>query len=105
MTKKYGSDDYAAIHETMEGLHEIGAIDKQTMRGFDDACLTPVHVFAPEEIKAIRAREHISQPVFARYLNTSESTVQKWESGSKHPSGMALKLLAVVQKHGLEVLA
>ncbi len=40
----------------------------------------------------------------ARYLNTSESTVEKWESGVKKPSGLALKLLAVVQKHGLEVL-
>ncbi|WP_254798600.1 DNA-binding transcriptional regulator [Sphingobium sp. AS12] len=43
--------------------------------------------------------------MFARYLNTSESTVQKWETGAKMPSGMALKLLTVVQKHGLEVLA
>jgi DNA-binding transcriptional regulator YiaG len=48
---------------------------------------------------------HVCQPVFARYLNTSESTVQKWESGAKRPSGMALKLLAVVEKHGLKVLA
>jgi DNA-binding transcriptional regulator YiaG len=48
---------------------------------------------------------HVSQPVFARYLNTSASTVQKWESGAKRPSGMALKLLAVVEKHGLKVLA
>ena len=47
----------------------------------------------------------MSQPVFAMYFNTSESTVQKWESGSKQPSGMALKLLAVVQKHGLHALA
>jgi len=53
----------------------------------------------------IREQAYVSQPVFARYLNTSESTVQKWESGSKKPSGMALKLLAVVQKHGLGVLA
>jgi putative transcriptional regulator len=30
--------------------------------------------------------------------------VQKWESGAKRPSGMALKLLAVVEKHGLDVL-
>jgi putative transcriptional regulator len=43
--------------------------------------------------------------VFAAVLNTSVSTVQKWESGSKQPSGMALKLLAVVEKHGLKVLA
>jgi putative transcriptional regulator len=31
--------------------------------------------------------------------------VQKWESGAKRPSGMALKLLSIVQKHGLEVLS
>lgn len=48
---------------------------------------------------------HVSQPVFDRYLNTSASTVKKWESGEKQPSGMALKLLSIVQKHGLEILA
>ena len=42
----------------------------------------------------------MSQPVFARYLNTSESTVQKWEAGAKRPSAMALKLLSVVGRHG-----
>ena len=52
----------------------------------------------------IREHAHVSQPVFARYLNTSESTVQKCETGQKKPSGMALRLLRVVQKHGLEVL-
>ena len=56
-------------------------------------------------IKRIREGAHVSQHVFARYLNTSESTVQKWEAGTKRPSGMALKLLAVVEKHGLKVLA
>ena len=73
MAKKYRGDAFAAIHETMEALHEIGAVDKQTMREFDDACLTPVHVLPPDEIKAIRLREHISQPVFARYLIETSS--------------------------------
>ena len=41
MAKKYRSDAFAAIHETMEALHDVGAIDKQTMREFDDTCLTP----------------------------------------------------------------
>ena len=68
MAKKYCGDAFAAIHETMEALHKIGAVDKQTMREFDDACLTPVRVLAPDEIKAISLREHISQLVFARYL-------------------------------------
>jgi putative transcriptional regulator len=57
------------------------------------------------QIKNIRERNHVSQPVFAHYLNTSESTVQKWEMGAKRPSGMALKLLDVIRKHGLKVLA
>ncbi len=43
--------------------------------------------------------------MFARYLNASESTVEKWETGAKKPSGTALKLLFLVQKHGLQHLA
>ena len=105
MAKKYRSDAFAAIHETMESLHDIGAIDKQTMRGFDDACLTPVHVLAPDEIKAIRDREHISQPVFARYLNVSKNLVSDWERGVKKPGGPALRLLTVIQKKGLAAIA
>ena len=105
MAKRYRSDAFAAIHETMEALHDIGAIDKQTMRAFDDACLTPVHVLAPEEIKAIRVREHISQPVFARYLNVSKNLVSDWERGVKKPGGPALRLLTVIQKKGLEAIA
>ena len=105
MVKKYRSDEFAAIHETMAALNDIEAIDKQTMREFDDACLTPVHVLAPEEIKAILAREHISQPVFARYLNVSKNLVSDWERGVKKPGGPALRLLTVIQKKGLQAIA
>jgi putative transcriptional regulator len=51
MSKKYRSDAMAAIHETMAALHKVGAIDKQTMRRFDDACLTPVQPLSPKQIK------------------------------------------------------
>lgn len=105
MAKKYRSEAFAAIHETMEALHDIGAINKQTMREFDDACLTPVQVIGPEEIKAIRTREHVSQPVFARYLNVSKNLVSDWERGVKKPGGPALRLLTVIQKKGLQAIA
>ena len=105
MAKTYRSDALASIHETMEAVHEVGAIDKQTMRSFDAACLTPVQVLAPEEIKQIRLREHISQPVFARYLNVSKNLVSDWERGIKKPGGPALRLLTVIQKKGLEAIA
>ncbi len=105
MAKKYRGEAFAAIHETMEALHEVGAIEKQTMREFDDACLTPVHVLNPDEIKSIRVREHISQPVFARYLNVSKNLVSDWERGVKKPGGPALRLLIVIQKKGLGAIA
>ena len=105
MIKKYRSDAMAAIHETMEALHDVGAIDKQTMRRFDEACLTPIRPLKAEEIKAIREREHVSQTVFANYLNVTSSLVSKWERGEKRPSGASLKLLSLVEKNGLATVA
>ena len=106
MTKmKYRSDAFEAIHSSANALFKVGAIDKATLRNFDDACLVVPDEIKPEEIRQIREHNHVSQPVFARYLNTSESTVQKWESGAKRPSGMAIKLLSIVQKHGIQVLS
>jgi putative transcriptional regulator len=101
---KYKSEAFAAIHASATALLDIGAIDKATMRDFDVSCLTVAKQMEPAQIKSIREANHVSQPVFARYLNTSESTIEKWETGAKRPSGMALKLLTIVQKHGLQVL-
>jgi putative transcriptional regulator len=105
MINSYISEALASIHETIEALHEIGTVDKQTMREFNDACLSPIVVLAPDEIKAIRVKEHISQPVFARYLNVSKNLVSDWERGIKKPGGPALRLLTVIQKKGLESIA
>ena len=103
--RKFKSGAFEAIHSSASAMYRVGAIDKATMRSFDDACLISPASISPRQIKRIRESLRVSQPVFARYLNTSESTVQKWETGAKKPSGMALKLLDVVQKHGLKVLA
>lgn len=100
-TKTYKSEAMASVHEMMEGLHQGGAIDKQTMREFDAACLSPAPALAPEEIRAIREKEHVSQPVFARYLNVSKNLVSDWERGAKRPGGPALRLLALVRRNGL----
>ena len=106
MTKPaYKSHAFAAVHASAKALRRVGAIDKATMRDFDASCLAVPPQFTPRDIQRLREANHVSQPVFARYLNTSESTVEKWETGAKRPSGMALKLLAIVQKHGLQMLA
>lgn len=105
MTKVYKSEAFAAIHDTAEGFHEAGIIDKRTMRGFDETCLAPAEPLAPEEIRAIRERELVSQPVFARYLNVSKNLVSDWERGTKRPGGPALRLLSIVRRKGLEAIA
>ncbi|MEY2925666.1 MAG: hypothetical protein RL367_143 [Pseudomonadota bacterium] len=101
---RYKSDAFESIHESAQALYRTGVIEKLTLREFDQACLAPVTVFAPRDIQKLREANKVSQPVFARYLNTSESTIEKWETGAKRPSGMAIKLLSIVQKHGLQLL-
>ncbi|MBK5570710.1 DNA-binding transcriptional regulator [Ensifer sp. SSB1] len=103
--RKFKSDAFEAIHSAVGDMYAAGTIDKETMRTFDETCLSIPQELTPGEIKALRENNHVSQPVFARYLNTSESTVQKWETGAKRPSGPALKLLSIVRKHGLEMLS
>ena len=93
------------MHATAKGLHEAGTLDTMTMREFDALCLPPVKTYTPIQIKRLRTRYKASQAVFAAYLNTSPSTVQKWEQGQKKPNGPSLKLLNLVDVHGLEALA
>jgi len=66
MAKQYRSSVMASIHETAEGLHAAGVMDKQTMRKFDSACLTPVRTLAPEEIRSLRRHQGSCQPMGAR---------------------------------------
>ena len=93
------------MHETATDLHEGGAMNDVTIREFDALCLPPVKKYNAGQIKRIRTQNKASQAVFAAYLNTSKSTVQKWEQGLKHPNGPSLKLLNIVDQKGIEALA
>ncbi len=104
MTKTYKSDLSAAIHEMAEDLYSHDIIDKVTMREFDESCLAPVESISPEEIRSIREREMLSQPVFARYLNVSKNLISDWERGVKKPGGPALRLLSIVKYKGLDAV-
>lgn len=84
--RKFKSDAFEAIHSAVEDMYSAGTIDKETMKTFDETCLSIPQELTPSEIKALRENNHVSQPVFARYLNTSESTVQ---SGKLARSGRA----------------
>ena len=93
------------MHKTARGLRDAGLMDTKTMREFDVLCLPKNTAHTPRQIKRLREHNKASQAVFAAYLNTSVSTVQKWEHGEKKPNGPSLKLLNLVAEIGIEVLS
>jgi putative transcriptional regulator len=105
MSKTYRSEALAAIQETASDLHDTGAMDKRTLRGFDELCLTSVRPMSAADIRALRARERVSQAVFARYLNVTAGLISQWERGEKRPAGASLKLLNLVDRNGLVAIA
>ena len=105
MSKQYGNRGLASVHEAALGLAEASLMSKQTMRKFDEMCLTPVNEMTPEDIRDLRLRERASQAVFARYLNVTTGLVSQWERGEKRPRGTSLKLLTLVTKNGLAAVA
>ena len=104
MKAKAKSRIFEAVHETASDLHRLGFIDKRRMRKFDALCLEPVPDYDSKKIRALRDHFQLSQAVLAAVLNTSLSTVRKWEIGDKHPSGPSLKLLNLLDRKGLDAV-
>ena len=92
------------VHESAKSLHDAGIVDSLTMKKFDELCLPPAEPLSKTAIKQIRLREKMSQPIFAKCLNVSPSTIKQWETGEKKPNGAALRLLHIVQDHGLTII-
>ncbi|MHB8422049.1 MAG: helix-turn-helix domain-containing protein [Leptospirales bacterium] len=92
------------MHETASILYNSGLIDLRRMLEFEELRNLEVEKITPEKIKSLREKENVSQAVFAEILNISVSTVQKWETGEKQPSGSSLKLLDLIKRKGLEVV-
>lgn len=102
--KTHKSRLFEAVHETAKDLHALGFIDKRALQTYEALCIEPVPNYDPEQIRKLRKRYKISQAVLAAMLNTSLSTVQKWEIGDKHPGGPSLKLLNILDRKGIEAL-
>lgn len=103
MTKRK-SRIFDEMHATARGLHRAGLIDKRRMGEFEALCKLDVPALNARQIKALRKNLRVSQPVFAALLNTSTSTVQKWEIGDKKPGGPSLKLLNLIERKGIEAV-
>ncbi len=98
-----------AILEMATDQHELGIMDdatyeKITLRHFGEKATRTADPMTGDEIRALRERAHLSQAVFARYLNLTVGYVSQLERGVKQPSGPALALLNVIRRKGIEVM-
>ncbi|MFJ3483953.1 helix-turn-helix domain-containing protein [Pseudomonas sp. NPDC090202] len=93
-----------SLREDIAELYQAGAVSKVTMREFEAICPTSVRAFSAADIRDLRLALNFSQPVFALHLNTTASTIRKWEQGDSRPAGPALKLLNVIADKGLQAI-
>ena len=89
-------------------MRRVGILDaaghaKITLRhlGGDAGAVEPI---TGGDIRALRERAHLSQAVFARYLNLTVGYVSQLERGAKRPTGPALVLLDVIRRKGIETV-
>lgn len=67
-----------------------------TARG---AAVDPPPAYDAQQIRSLRKRLNVSQPIFAGMLNVSGSTVRAWEQGQRQPDGPSLRLLQIADRH------
>lgn len=60
--------------------------------------VAPPPAYPPARIRRVRDRIGLSQPVFAKALNVSDSTVRAWEQGKRSPDGPSLRLLEFAER-------
>ncbi len=83
-------------------MHKVGIFDdktyeKITKRHLGKEKLLEMEPITSDEIRSIREREHISQAVFANYLNLTVGYISQLERGMRRPSGAVLALLNIVR--------
>ena len=95
----FGERLIASVEEAVQisrGELEPGRVTQYTVA---DAEVEPPPQYRPDQIKRIRGRMELSQPVFAAALNVSPETIRAWEQGKREPDGATLRLLEVADQH------
>ena len=66
--------------------------------------IEPVVKFDKDQIREIRMQAGMAQNVFADYLGVSVKTVEAWERGRTHPTGLAYRLMSFLAQNQLQSL-
>lgn len=87
------------LHSMQEFVGDLKTGKAHTLRSSRHVLPARLPMRTPEQIRAVRMKLNASQPVFAALLNVPKSTVVGWENSQRKPTGAALKLLDLADKH------
>jgi len=108
MTKKSSRLTKALIETSKDMLEEHIFDEKEykkiTMRHLNKENHPKIDPITSEEIRMLREQAHLSQAVFASYLNLTVGYISQLERGLKEPTGAVLALLNVVRRKGVDVI-
>jgi putative transcriptional regulator len=98
-----------AMLETARDMKDAGLLDetayaKITVRHLGVMEKADVEPLTGDQIRAMREQAHMSQAVFAHYLNVTVGYVSQLERGAKRPTGAALALLNVIRRKGISAI-
>ncbi|MBV8360188.1 MAG: helix-turn-helix domain-containing protein [Deltaproteobacteria bacterium] len=98
-----------ALLEMADDMRRAGIMDemthaKITLRHLGDKANAVTEPISGQDIRKLREEAHMSQAVFARYLNLTVGYVSQLERGAKRATGPALVLLNVIRRKGIEAI-
>jgi putative transcriptional regulator len=93
MTKR---DVFADLMEGFDALEQARQ-GKLTLRTTKVEYQSPPDMTA-EQVRALREKLRVSQPVFARQLRTELRTIKNWEQGISKPNAQAAILLSLIDR-------
>lgn len=100
---EFNADDLLGSVEAF-AQHVTGK-QKLTLRTATMPLPAPVKPLSPAQVRSIRRKLNVSQPVFAAMMNIPTVTAASWERGRRKPTGAALRLLDIARRHPEVLLA
>ncbi len=94
MTKR---DIFAELNEGFDAL-EGERQGKVTLRTTTAEIKLPPQMTAAQ-VRAVREKMNMSQPVFASRLRTKPQTIRNWEQGTAKPNAQAAILLSLIDRN------
>lgn len=88
-----------AFDSIMRGLDEIKLHNEGKVRlASTTLTIEPPPTYDAQGVKTLRTELRLSQSAFAHVFGVSKKTVEAWESGRNTPSGVACRLIQIIEK-------